>query len=131
MSGISMGDNFLDHAAFFNALSKICVCLAVAFWLFACVRLFKRNADRQATDQLAVIAFALQLIVPVAATLLLPHRLKGPPDAVLFVIEASLSVMTIIWASGSKSMIGSRIKTALLLWISAFIFAISSPSMTP
>jgi hypothetical protein len=131
MSGIATGDKILDQAALFGALSKASVCLAAAFWFFACVRLLKRGAaDRPATDQLAVIAFALQLLAPVVVIFFLPREVQEVAAGVLFSVEASLSIMTIIWASGSGSMIGRRIKAALLFWVAGVIFAVGSPSMT-
>jgi hypothetical protein len=92
-----MRDKILDQQALFGALSMIFVCLAAAFWLFACVRLFRRRAgERPESDQLAVSTFGLQLLFAAASVLFLPRRSAEVGGAVLFSLEASLSVMTII-----------------------------------
>lgn len=131
MYGMAIHDKVLDQAALFNALSKISVCLAAAFWVFAGVRLLKRTGEkRRASDQLAVFSFALQLLAPVVIAFLLPREAREVAAGVLFSVEASLSIMTIIWASGG-SMVGRRIKTALLLWVCGIVFALGSPTMTP
>lgn len=116
----------------FDALTKIFVCLAVACWSFACVRLFKQPSEgRPAAERLAVITFTLQLVT--AAIYFFFFRRTMVEElgaAILFSLEASLSIMAIIWSFESASKTGNRIKAAVLLWVFSGVFAALNPSMT-
>lgn len=119
----------INFVALLNALGAISVCVAIVLWSLACVRLLQRSQEpKRASDQLCVIAFALQLLVPIAAVLF--HHVDGTLGSwLLFSLEASLSFMTIVWASRSRSIIGNRMKAATLLWFFGVLLAVGTPQI--
>jgi hypothetical protein len=122
----------IERYFIFDALTKIFVCLAVACWIFACVRLFKWPPEgRPVAERLAVITFTLQLVAAAISFFFFRSTMvEGSGSAILFSLEASLSIMAIIWSFESGSRIGNRIKAAVLLWIFSGVFAALNPSMT-
>jgi len=51
----------IDETVLFGALAQICLCLAVAFWLFAAVRFVGRAESHDRADLAALAVFSAQV----------------------------------------------------------------------
>jgi hypothetical protein len=120
-----MQGKVLDIIALLKAVAALSVCLAIALWCFAVVRLVMDSQEDGWSDTVSVTSFALQIIVPLGVYLFFPHS----PGLILTTIAISCVMLSLVFASRSSSIVGKRMKPAILLWVVGVILNIGIESI--
>lgn len=126
-----------DTYALLNAIGVLAALLAVAFWVFAFVRLL-RNRDQQRGDWMSVALFGTQigLLVVLAIASEVIRRIyefraefdTWAPPLVLGGVFV-LTFISLARALSSSAVIRARMVPACMMWILAVILAISVPTV--
>ena len=119
-----MEGTIIDQSVLFGAVAQMCLCLAVAFWLFAAVRFVWATESHDRADSVVLAVFSAQVGLVVSTALI---DFRGAGVAVAVVIGVVLSLFSTAWAFRSRSMVGNRMKATTLLWMAGFLFAIGTP----